>query len=79
MNPNVRVTLLGATFSFCVYRCAAKDKVAERWGRKIKKGKEKPEMTTVQLWNAGYIMDGVIEVGADLDTANMQKVGERVI
>lgn len=36
-------------------------------------------MTTVQLWNAGYIMDGVIEVGADLDTANMQKVGEQVI
>lgn len=30
-------------------------------------------MTTVQLWNAGYIMDSVIEVGADLDTANMHK------
>ena len=28
---------------------------------------------TVQLWSVGYIMDHVIRVGTDLDTANMQK------
>lgn len=28
---------------------------------------------TVQLWSAGYIMDSVIRVDADLETANTQK------